>query len=266
MRKILLLILALMAILPASADRYVTFGINDTLRIRPSSLGGEHGVAIRAHFDGRLDKWDMTMSLPQGMHLQSANRGTDMLAIPYDNYQGIPSYCSAQFFYDENVDYNTLTFRDSLTASIIVPGYWDPNNDGIYETYGNVKWEAGDYAQMCNLVFSISANFPDTASILINEHLSSTMDLRGFTIPNTYITNKIIFVYVGYMRGDVDGNEIINIGDVTLLIDYIMGIEDLDYYQLKAADVDGDGNVGVVDVTVLTDMVFDANGLEDPTI
>lgn len=252
-----------MAILPASADRYLTFGINDTLRIKPSSLGDIQNVMIRAHTDGRFDHWDMALRLPQGMRLLYAFPRNDMQYIPYDSVYGNPSYCSAQFYYIENI---TDISRDSLSATITVPGYWDPNHDNIYESYGTVKWEAGDYAQMCELYFFVNTNFPDTASIYFNEHLSSTMDLRGFTIPTTYISNERIFLYVGYMRGDVDGNEIINIGDVSLLIDYIMGIEELDYYQLKAADVDGDGNVGVVDVTVLTDMVLGMCGLEDPTI
>lgn len=250
MKKILISLLALMAILPASADRYLTFG-NDTVRIKPSCLGGVQGFMLRGHFDGRLDKWDMTLQIPQGLSLLYASRKNDMLYIPYDSIYGNPTYCSAQLFYVENY----YTQRDSLSSSIIVPGYWDSNNDNIYETYGSVKWEAGDYAHMCELFYSISDNFPDTASIVINEHLSSTFDMRGFTIPQTDL-KKRIHLYVGYLLGDVDGNEVVNLDDCTMLIDYVLNGGDLDRYQLKAADVDGDGNVSITDVTALSDLIL----------
>ena len=262
MKKLLFSLLALMAILPASADRYLTFGVNDTLRINPSYIGGIQGVMVRAHFDGRLDHWDMTLQLPQDMRLTNVYMRNDMLNIPYINYLGEASTCSAQLFFSE---YN-YTRTDSLTASIIVPGYWLYN--GNYDCYGNVKWEAGDYDQMCELYFHYENTFPDTASLYIKEHLMSTWDQRGFTIPDTYINYWRIFLYVGYLRGDIDGNDVINLSDLTLLIDYLMVPEGLDYYQLKAADVDGDGMVTISDISELTDMIILAgyNVFDDPTI
>lgn len=47
MKKFIFTLLALMAILPAFADRYLTFGINDTLWINPSCVGGIQGVMMR---------------------------------------------------------------------------------------------------------------------------------------------------------------------------------------------------------------------------
>lgn len=265
MKKILTLLLALMAILPASADRYLTFGVNDSVRIKPSSLGGVQGLMMRAHFDGRLDKWDMTMQLPEGMNLLIAYRRNDMLYIPYQDCNGDNAYCSAQLFYVENNN----THRDSLSASIIEYGWWDFNNDDDYEVYGTVKWEAGDYDQMCELFYTFNSSFPDTASIVISEHLSSTYDPRSFTIPETNL-EKTIILYVGYMRGDVNGDENINIDDVSALTDYMNGVYALDKYQLAAADVDGNGTIGIADLGSLIDLILElaagANEIEDPTL
>lgn len=262
MKKILTLLLALMAILPASADRYLTFGVNDTLRIKPSSLGGMQNVMVRAHFDGRLDKWDMTIQEPQGMILLNAFMREDMLNIPYINYLGEPDTCSAQLFCYK--DYHNL--KDSLSASIIVLGY-EPNGHGGYDCYGTVKWEPGDYSRMCELYFSFD-DFPDTASIYINETLSSTFDQRGFTIPFTQIINKRIFVYVGYLRGDVNGDESINIDDISALTDYILTHEGLDQYQLVAADVDSNGTIDISDLGALVELIQElaagSNEVEDP--
>ena len=267
MKKILLFLMALMAVLPASSTSYLTFGVNDTLRVPPSSVGYYQIVMVRAHFDYRLDKWDMNLNFPRGMKVLEYSRQNDMLYIPYVDNQGDSTYCSAQLFCDEYYDEMNLNFRDSLSASIIVPGYWDPDEDGVYETYGTVKWEPGDYDEMCKLVFKYEDYFPDTASIVVREYLSSTIDLRGGTSPNTYV-NKRIHLYVGYMVGDVNGDEQINIVDYTTLIDYILDAIVLDEYQLKAADVDGNGIVDIADITALSDLLLlmGLNVHEDPTM
>ena len=265
MKKFLFFMMALMAILPASADRYLTFGVNDTLRVPPSKVGSYQVVMVRAHFDYRLDKWDMTMILPEGLRIMDYNMKNDMSDIPYVNYEGDSTTCSAQLFLNESMTPNHIHYIDSLSASIIVPGYWLFN--GHYNYYGNVKWEAGDYNEMCELLFKYANSFPDTASIAIREYISSTIDMRGGTAPNTYL-EKTIHLYVGYMIGDVDGNEFINIADATLLTDYILTHEGLDDYQLKAADVDGDGMVTISDLSALNDLILLAgyNEIDDPTI
>ena len=263
MKKFLTLFLALLAILPASADRYLTFGINDTLRVPPSSVGSYQVVMVRAHFDYRLDKWDMTLTFPVGLQLMDYNMKDDMSSIPYVNYQGDSTTCSAQMFLNEYLTPN-YNYIDSLSASITVPGYWLFN--GHYNYYGTVKWEPGDYDEMCELLFKYSNSFPDTASIVIREYISSTIDMRGGTSPNTYL-EKTIHLYVGYMRGDVDGNDIINVADLTLLTDYILTSQGLDKYQLVAADVDCNGIVDISDLAALTDIVILSgyNEFEDPT-
>ena len=264
MKKFIFTLLALMAFLTASAGSYLYIGVNDTLRIKPSCIGSVQTVLVCGHFEGRLDKWDMTLTFPHGMKLQDLYRKADMLNIPYVNYQGDSTFCTAQLFYDETYDDYNHNYRDSLTASIIVPGWWDPNNDGNYVTYGTVKWEAGEYGQLCEMVFKYENYFPDTASIIINEYLSSTMDMRGGTIPNTYV-NKRIHLYVGYMRVDVNGDDYVNIADVSTFADYILNNITFDRYQEKAADINGDGIIDIADFTALTDLLLGAGqmSLED---
>ena len=265
MKKIFTILLALAAILPASADRYLTFANNDTLRITPTCLGGNQTVTVRAHFDGRLDKWDMTLNFPQGMWLLDYNMGNNMLNIPYVNSQGIDSFCSAQMFCNEYYYHDSNLYTDSLSASIIVLGYWDSNNDGIYESYGTVKWEPGDYNQMCTFTFHYNYNFPDTASMVIRETLSSTGDQRSGTIPFTQFSKRI-FLYVGYLSGDANWDDTIDIADYTTLIDYILYHTPLDSYQLKAVDLDGDGVLTISDATMLADYLIGHGhmSLDDP--
>lgn len=250
MKKILLLVLALAAILPASADCYLTFGVNDTLKVNPSSEDSIQRVMVRAHFDGRLSEWNMTLSLPQGMRLVGCERREGMLEIGYYNQSGELTYYTAPLY----VTNQGATVN--LRSNINVPGYWDPNNDGLYENYGTVKWEAGEYDQMFELLFKFEDGFPDISSITVNEYLSCSIDLRGYTIPNTYL-DKTIRLLVVYRPGDVDGDGNVSIADVSALVDLVLSGEPSPVEEaMNAADVDGDGKVGIADVTQLIDQLL----------
>lgn len=53
------------------------------------------------------------------------------------------------------------------------------------------------------------------------------------------------------LYGDVNGDDIISIDDATLIQKYLVGLEELDKYQLIAADVDKDGKVTIKDATLI---------------
>lgn len=267
MKKILLSLLALIAILPASAGSTLLFSpvVNDTLRIHPSCLDFVKRVMVCGHFEGRLDHWDMKFDYPSWMCVFNIYKRSDMLVVPYLDSNGNPTSCNAPLYWNRM---GPLSPEDSLSCSITDAGYWDPDNDGIYETYGNVKWESGDYNQMFEIFFSIGN--ADTV-LYGNMHyscwLSSTDDDRGGTSQDTCYT-KNVYVYVGYMIGDLDGNDVVNIADATMLTDYIMGQEEFDLYQLIAADVDGDGMVSISDLSALYDLILLAgyNEFDDPSV
>lgn len=58
------------------------------------------------------------------------------------------------------------------------------------------------------------------------------------------------------LRGDVNGDGIINITDLTWLIDYMIGIPDPDFV-IEAADVHPDGILNIEDVSYLIDLMID---------
>lgn len=252
MKRTLFILLALAAFLPASADRYLTFGENDTLKVCPSREDNTQRVTVRAHFDGRLDQWYMTLNLPQGVRLVDFERSVDMLYIPYWNQSGERSYCSASLFMNESDEGATVI----LSSSITTPGYWDMFNNGLFDHYGTVKWEAGDYEQMCVLTFQFEGSLQDEASIGISDYLRTTPDQRGFTIPDTY-WDRTICLYWAYRPGDVDGNGKVTIADVAMLIDLVLIGEASQSEDIQnAADVNRDGQMGIADVTALIDRIL----------
>jgi hypothetical protein len=65
-------------------------------------------------------------------------------------------------------------------------------------------------------------------------------------------TYRRTWLWVGYDKGDINGDGRINVTDVTLLDGYLIdgGLE-LDEFQLEAADVNCDGEINITDVTRL---------------
>ena len=61
--------------------------------------------------------------------------------------------------------------------------------------------------------------------------------------------------HITVLKGDVDGDGIIGISDLSILLDYLLG-SDVEYIDLEAADVDGDGLVQIGDVSDLADILL----------
>ncbi len=68
----------------------------------------------------------------------------------------------------------------------------------------------------------------------------------------------------GGIRGDVNGDGAVNIGDVTALIDYLLA--DSSETVPVAADVDGNGIVSIADVTVLVDGLLAGAWNDEPAV
>ena len=94
-----------------------------------------------------------------------------------------------------------------------------------------------------------------TGYVIFDGFLSCTPDMRpGYNTTYAQLY-KIIYFYVGYMLGDVTGDDVINIADVTMLIDYMLNQEQFNEFQLDAADVNDDGVIGIADVSALYDLI-----------
>ena len=247
MKKTLLLLTLALAVFSAKADCYFTMGENDTLRVFPMYLNGYFEAPVKTYFDGRLNMWELNIdydSVP-GMRPQSATERSGM-DVPYFDSSGTPCI--------HNAELNAVDSCRIISSIITVIGYWDYDGSGHYAPYGPVKWEAGHYACMFSILFRLYPNFHG-GFITIDGTLNSGDDARGGTTGlRTFF--KRIEVVVGYRRGDVDGNDVVNIYDVSALVNYLLTDEELDQYQLEAADFNQDGYVTIDDVTALTNYLL----------
>lgn len=229
--------------LTAWADNYFSLGVNDTLRVPEACLGGQMKVNLHAHFDGWVESWNLTMSIPEGsLTVTDAQPGPDM-KVPYTNSLGMTA------IYLAPLSFNAANL--TLASSITEFGYWDADDDGHYDIYGLAKWAEGYHHGMVVLTLDIPEQFTG-CSMSINGRLFSTTDWRGVRIVNGFIYRNVQIV-VGRMTADVDGDGKVSIADVTDMIDLVLnGGEAPD----GVGDIDGDGVRGISDVTMLVDMLL----------
>ena len=248
-KKIFLVLAIFLPSLTALGDNYFTMGVNDTVRIHPFYLGESKFFGVKAHFDGRLDYWHLTFGYPSGLSFNNATVDSASMCIPFVNQLGHDSICNAEL--------SILQNGNVIMSTITEFGYYDINADSLYESYGTVKWEPGYYDPMFNLRINISNSFR-SGYLTIRALMSSTHDWRDNTIGAGVESFRSIFFYVGYMRGDVDGNERLTIADVSELINYLLNPDnsELDEFQIAACDANGDGAITIYDVTYLTNVVL----------
>ena len=200
----------------ASGDNYFTMGENDTLRVERSQLGENFTFPVRAHFDGRLDRWLVSFGLPSGIEYTSMARGSDM-DLRYMTLSGDSATYAARLL--------KYTLDGELLASSTtdVNGYWDYNEDGVLEPYGSVKWEAGDYSRMFLMTFALSMDFTG-GEITLDGSVSSTYDYRGGTVPDypPVTFHRTVTVVVSGLAGDVDDDGTVGMDDLTALINYLV--------------------------------------------
>lgn len=243
-KRILLAGFLLLWALPALAGNYFTLGENDTLWVDPDDVGHFFHFPVRAHFEGRLDYWDVHFNVPSEF-VDVSMASCSGMKVPYVTATGDTAVYSAQL---------TQNIMDGIAASSYIPiiGYWDYDGNGILEPYGTVKWEAGDYSEMFEMDFFVASGFTG-GTITLTGNVSAGPDDRGGTVqsfpPSTF--SRTVTVKVGYRRGDVNGDGRVSMDDLSTLASYLTGSVELDGYQMEAADIDGNGLVDMDDNSAL---------------
>lgn len=244
MKKILVIAMFMMA-MSVNASNGFFISTNDTVRIHPSKLDGYHKLTFNMALDGYCDCWLLQMGYPAGItpKLVAGITALEGMTVSYIWRDGseVEQECPLQ------VSAAYATIASSTTGD----GYWDNDGDGWFDTYGSVKWEPG-MRQMFDMNFYVDPSFR-TGNLTINGHITSGNDRRGPVLSDYYFVNTT-FLWVGYRPGDVTGDNLLTVGDATLIISYLLLDEELrgDYwnneFSAAAADYDRDGNVTMGDV------------------
>ena len=137
---------------------------------------GQVEIPVEASIDARADAWWCQVVLPEGVTLIDATSGPGM-TLPYLDQNGNQSTYGAVLEQVDTVVDNGAVFR----ARTIQNGYWSPNQNGVYEPYGTVKWEPGYYNEMFYLHVQLDESFAE-GEIRFITRFTSTVDERGGTL------------------------------------------------------------------------------------
>ena len=120
------------------------------------------------------------------------------------------------------------------------------------ETYNYLKFTKTNGSTVTYSVEGLKLTYDNTNVYVTNAETSATIALAE--VQDMYFSNEAA---PAYKRGDVDGDGDVNINDVTLLIDVVLG-KNVDY-NAQAADCNtesGDNSIDINDVTALINFVL----------
>ena len=250
-------LLLLLSVGTALADSYLYV---DDLEL--SQDGSDMIVPVHAHFDARVAIFMVDFYLPDRLHIVSVRQGEDM-PVRYLNANGEGVISSPKLTRNNSENGELVRYIAYADADLMNTGYWDPSGDGNYESYGSIKWEAGDYDQM--LYLRLRDNEPyqegEQDEIYIVTRPLSSSDPRGGTViengdnDQEFTWTSAVFALPGTSPGDVNGDGRLSISDVTGLIDLLLSGN----MPPAAADVNGDGKVSIADVTALINYLLNGS-------
>ncbi len=256
--------MALAAIVPARADRYFSLrydtitAVNDTLSFYPNTEY-KYLVYLTAHLDGYTDQWYLKITQPSDVTVLHDNEHQITLgpamSVPFLNGQGDSDIYNATLLTNLINQPEGDSLKCSHFASRIdIMGFWYPSNANGLQPYGTVKWPEGDHDYLLSFLLSIPDYIIDF-DLTFDLTFNSTYDHRPVLCLNSHSIRNL-HIHAGYMPGDVNGNGIVTIADVTMAQDFLFyGTAGASAYQIDAADVDRDGVITVADITEILDMV-----------
>lgn len=116
----------------------------------------------------------------------------------------------------------------------------------------SIKAYSGNSGALVTFDVTASSDFDIPSTIQLKNILFTTV--AGIEVPFVDVSCTVT-ASSSFQRGDVDGDETVNISDVTSLIDYLLG-GNSDIINTLNADVDQDGNINISDVTALIDYLL----------
>jgi len=206
MRNLLFTLTALLMASTAMADSYLYM---DDMVVQG---GQEITVPIKASFDARLNAFQLDVTYPEGVTPVSMTAGTG-LNVTYLNAAGIETTTPPVYGSNEMVS--------RFVAAYSVEGYWSPNGDGQYESYGAVKWEPGTYEDMIQLTLNVEEGFSE-GDIILESQVASGEDARGGTVrqngDHMVLFTRVCHISVEPEPQPVDGDYMLTMDDAEVLV------------------------------------------------
>jgi len=203
-----------------------------------------------------------------GCHSGSANSGPGNINYLIGN--GTSTYSPNELFAivfsmdEEDVNqfgFQTVALKSSNNSNAGTFSLIDEENtrlmSGMGRTYVGHTVCGADVDPPGSIQWSFNWQAPVSDVGNINFHLSSLATNHSHSTwgDNTY-TQVITLSYNDVMMGDLDGDGIINILDIILEVNIILGVIDPTPQQETAGDLNADGNIDILDIVQLVNMIL----------
>ena len=182
-------------------------------------------------------------------HAESAALGSDVESVfKLESGNDVISF-QLTFKYDATkYAFKSLTKLDGLVSKPIV----NSKNEGIIKVvYSGVK-EIVAGSDIFNIVLTVKEDAMEgqDAFITIDEEAENLFSLftNGEQIDEEVFNTSFKKINIG-LYGDVDGDGVVGINDVTKILLHVVGTKELEGKQLQKADINQDGKVNVSDAT-----------------
>lgn len=172
--------------------------------------------------------------------------------------------------FDSETGTLTLCFKDASSIEAGKPYLvkWDGGTDITDPVFSDAKFDIVQYGVRSKdntVVFS--GNFSPKAFIEKEDWNMLYLDTDNtLHRPDAAITINAFRAYfqiskgtTSLNRGDVNGDGMVSVADVTALVNIILGNEDEDETITQKADINGDGTISIADVTALTDIILNGS-------
>ena len=225
----------------------------------PHAYGGDN------HADGKVWRYgeiqvDREEGVPSHMILDDE---TGLLYIVDTGNQRILKFNTAS----GDFDYNLSPYGENLNQYWMMENAeWEVYiNTGLDKPSGIDLYEdrlvVSDYASGEVIIYDISA---DTPAELGRINTGSTNNIMGIKIgPDqkiwyvNYASNEVIRIDYDMLAGDVNFDETVNILDIILVANIVLGAIDPTPAQWNAANVNGDGIVNILDIIAIVNIILE---------
>ena len=141
--------------------------------------------------------------------------------------------------------------KNSTTGVQVIYGTDDLENNLNVTFKSSPDWlfvnpNEGSLSDGESATIGITSNSSNLTDGTYNAFLRILSDGGNASLPITMLVN-------GSLLGDTNDDSIINVLDVIIMVNMILGLSDVD---LETADINGDGVVNVLDVTLLLNIIL----------
>ena len=149
----------------------------------------------------------------------------------------------------------TIKIYNPTSTGVTVTPQYSINNDGRWRGLDSYPYDF--YVKAGETGKAVITNLPTNAPIMLRIKQTSGSSSEYCFIDDIEISYEATWT-PEFIPGDVNDDGMVNIADVTRLIDYLLDSENTANFNVNAANVNGDADINIADVTALIDRLLNS--------